>query len=81
VVSVRSDNSDYMRMLEILDQDGAIDLDKQEASWREEGWTGYPGEVAAASTTAEIASQTDLSASSPNRAWRLAAYGDREFRN
>ena len=38
---------------------------KQEASWREGGWTGYPGEeAAAASTAAGIASQTDLSATS-----------------
>ncbi|MBV8895238.1 MAG: DUF2171 domain-containing protein [Acidobacteriaceae bacterium] len=62
LVSVRSDNSDYMRILEILDRDGAVDLDKQEASWREEGWTGYPSEDAAPSTAPGIASQTDLRA-------------------
>ena len=65
VVSVRSDDGNYTRVLDILDRDGAVDLDKQEASWREGGWTGYPGEeAAAASTAAGIASQTDLSATS-----------------
>ena len=63
VVSVRTEETDYERVLEILDRDGAVDLDKQEASWREEGWTGYPGEgAAAASTAASVASQRDLGA-------------------
>ena len=65
VVSVRTEETEYERVLEILDRDGAVDLDKQEASWRGEGWTGYPGEeAAAASAPAGIASQTDLSAMS-----------------
>jgi len=63
VVSVRTEETDYERALEILDRDGAVDLDKQEASWREEGWTGYPGEDAAAGSTATgMPSQRDLSA-------------------
>jgi hypothetical protein len=66
-VSVRTEQSDYERVLEILDRDGAVDLDKQEASWREEGWTGYPGEGAAASTAASVASQRDLGAVSPSK--------------
>jgi uncharacterized protein (TIGR02271 family) len=67
LVSVRTEESDYERVLEILDRDGAVDLDKQEASWREEGWTGYPGEGAAASTAASVASQRDLGAVSPSK--------------
>ena len=66
-VSVRTEQSDYERVLEILDRDGAVDLDKQEASWREERWTGYPGEGAAASTAASVASQRDLGAVSPSK--------------
>jgi uncharacterized protein (TIGR02271 family) len=62
VVSVRTEELDYERVLEILDRDGAVDLDKQEASWREEGWTGYPGGGATAvSTPSSVASQEDLS--------------------
>ena len=63
VVSVRTEELDYERVLEILDREGAVDLDKQEASWREEGWTGYPGEGdESASTTVGVASQRDLGA-------------------
>jgi hypothetical protein len=77
VVSVRSDNSDDMRVLEILDRDGAVDLDKQEATWREEGWSGYPGEDAgAASTAAGIASQRDLSAISSSETIASPRRGD-----
>jgi uncharacterized protein (TIGR02271 family) len=67
LVSVRTEESDYERVLEILDRDGAVDLDKQEASWREEGWTGYPGEGAAASTAASVASQRDVGAVSSSK--------------
>ncbi len=77
VVSVRSDESNYNRALEILDRDGAVDLDKEEASWREEGWTGYPGSgPLVVGATAGGASQTDLSAMSSPEAVaspRLAA--------
>ena len=61
VVSVRTEETGYERVLEILDREGALDLDKQQASWREEGWTGYPGE-SAASTAANVVSQRDLGA-------------------
>jgi uncharacterized protein (TIGR02271 family) len=68
MVSVRTEETDYERVLEILDREGAVDLDKQQASWREEGWTGYPAEGAAAgSTAASVASQRDLSAVSSSK--------------
>jgi hypothetical protein len=73
----------YERVLEILDREGAVDLDKRQASWREEGWTGYPGEgAAAASTAAGMASERNLgavssgTASSPREA--TAAAGTEE---
>jgi uncharacterized protein (TIGR02271 family) len=66
VVSVRTEETEYERVLEILDREGAVDLDKKEASWRGEGWTGYSDEdeEVAASAPAGTASQTDLSAMS-----------------
>jgi uncharacterized protein (TIGR02271 family) len=69
VVSVRTEETAYERVLEILDREGAVDLDKQQASWREEGWTGYPGEgAAAASTAAGMASERNLGAVSSGTA-------------
>lgn len=37
----------YDVALDILDDEGAVDLDEREASWRSEGWSGYAGGEAA----------------------------------
>jgi len=38
----------YDQALDILDDEGAIDLDEQEQSWRSEGWNGYQDDAIAA---------------------------------
>ena len=43
VVSVRTTDADYDRALEILDAEGAVNLEEREATWRSEGWKGYQG--------------------------------------
>ena len=71
LVSVRADEANYTRVTDILDRDGAIDMDEREASWRKEGWTGYQaggtattvgytaaGTAAAAGGVATIAANT-----------------------
>ncbi|WP_127753672.1 YsnF/AvaK domain-containing protein [Devosia sp. 1566] len=35
------DSTNHDTALDILDDEGAIDLDEREESWRTEGWTGY----------------------------------------
>lgn len=35
------DAAQYDAALDILDDEGAVDLDAREAEWRSEGWTGY----------------------------------------
>ena len=46
LVSVRANDADYERALEILDAEGAVNLDEREANWRSEGWGGYRSGVA-----------------------------------
>ena len=41
LVSIKSDEANYNRILDILDRDGAVDMDERETTWRSEGWTGY----------------------------------------
>jgi len=41
LVSVTGDETMYERALDILDDEGTIDMDKREATWRSEGWQGY----------------------------------------
>ena len=41
-VSVETDSGAYDRVLEILDRDGAVDMEERAAGWRDEGWSGTP---------------------------------------
>ncbi len=43
LLTVRTDTSNYDRVVDLLDRDGAVNLDERELSWRNEGWTGYTG--------------------------------------
>ncbi len=42
-VSVQTDSAAYQRVLEILDRDGAVDMEERAAGWRDEGWSGFEG--------------------------------------
>ena len=39
---VRTGPEGYERAIDILDRDGAVDLDERETSWKGEGWTAGP---------------------------------------
>jgi len=43
LVTVQTSGSNYERVLDILDDEGTIDVGQRAASWRSEGWTGYSG--------------------------------------
>lgn len=47
----------YDTALDILDDEGAVDLDQRETEWRNEGWTGYD-QTAAASSYAAVGRDT-----------------------
>jgi uncharacterized protein (TIGR02271 family) len=40
VVTVQADDAHYERAIDILDDEGTVNLDERAASWRREGWTG-----------------------------------------
>jgi uncharacterized protein (TIGR02271 family) len=40
LLSVEAIDAQYERVLDILDDEGTIDIDERANSWREEGWTG-----------------------------------------
>ena len=46
----------YETALDILDDEGAVDLDAREAEWRSEGWTGYGASGATATGAAGMGS-------------------------
>lgn len=41
LVSVTATDAEYERALDILDDEGTIDIDERADAWRAEGWTGY----------------------------------------
>ncbi len=43
LVTVTAADTYYEQALDILDDEGTIDIGEREASWRSEGWSGYEG--------------------------------------
>jgi len=41
LVTVRTTATEYDTAVDILDDEGSIDMDERATSWRSEGWTGY----------------------------------------
>ena len=57
LVSVRTGQVDADRVLDILDRDGAVDMDERETSWRSEGWTGYQASSVGTTSAGTAATQ------------------------
>ena len=52
MVAVEADDSHAYQVMDVLEDAGAVDLDAEEAKWRQEGWTGYePSSSATANAT------------------------------
>jgi len=60
--------------LDILDDEGAVDIDEREQAWRSEGWTGYQGGGSAAGA----AQTTGFAESRADFAERDTAFTDRD---
>ncbi len=41
-LSVKTDSAAYDHVIEVLDRDGAVDMEERSAAWRDEGWSGTP---------------------------------------
>lgn len=54
LVSAQVDDARIDRAMDVLEQNGAVDLDEREASWRKEGWTGYGSAAAAGAGTGAV---------------------------
>jgi uncharacterized protein (TIGR02271 family) len=44
LVTVSASDAAYERALDILDDEGSVDMGQRETEWRSQGWTGYTGE-------------------------------------
>jgi uncharacterized protein (TIGR02271 family) len=52
LVTVRASEDQVDRVVDILDDDGTVDLEEREQSWRSEGWSGRHEGIGAAGSTA-----------------------------
>ncbi|WP_246529705.1 YsnF/AvaK domain-containing protein [Microvirga zambiensis] len=50
LVTVRASDAEVDRIVDILDDEGTVDFDERETTWRSEGWTGASGTGAIATT-------------------------------
>src|SRR3954451_18810015 len=63
MVAVDTDEAHATQVMDLLEQAGAVDLDEQEAHWRQEGWRGYePSSSATAGSSATTGSSTTTGA-------------------
>jgi len=52
------DDAHYNRALEVLDTEGAVNMDERESNWRASGWAGYPSQPSTAQTSTARADAT-----------------------
>jgi hypothetical protein len=53
IVTVRADEGVAARVSDILDDEGRVDINERQSTWRAEGWTGSTPALGAAAGTAE----------------------------
>lgn len=68
LVTVRASDADVDRIVDILDDDGTVDFDERESTWRSEGWTGAGTATASTPPAIGATGLTDQASSTSNRA-------------
>jgi hypothetical protein len=61
LVTVRADEVDSSRIVDILDDEGRVDMEQRQNDWRSEGWSGPPIGAAASTTTGLTTGMTPTS--------------------
>lgn len=56
IVTVQADSAHYDKAIDILDDEGTVDLDQRAQSWRQEGWSGHGGSEYSRGTTGALSS-------------------------
>lgn len=69
LVTVRTTSANHDRAIDILDDEGTIDLDERAQSWRTEGWTGAT--AAGAPRTGAMSGATGAGATGPSGTRRV----------
>jgi uncharacterized protein (TIGR02271 family) len=77
LVTVRASDTEVGRIVDILDDEGTVDFDERETTWRSEGWTGATtaGAIAATGTTG----RTDRTSATSGRADEVIPVAEEEL--
>lgn len=59
MLSVTTDEAHVQKVYDILEQQGSVDLDEREATWRKEGWSGYQAGAAGGTTALRAEGATE----------------------
>jgi uncharacterized protein (TIGR02271 family) len=79
LVTLTTTSVDYERALDILDDEGTIDLGERETEWRSEGWTGYTGsDYPGASAASSMGTATTASTAIPAATTGTSAFAASE---
>jgi len=80
LVTVQATDAQYEQAIDILDDDGTVDIDERASSWRSEGWSDYSAASAggtAGSSFGESSGSTFGTASTLGDSDRRSGYSDR----
>jgi uncharacterized protein (TIGR02271 family) len=77
LVTVEATADEHDRALDILDDEGTIDIDERQESWRAEGWTGYSGAPALDTTAPSTSMDTGSTAFASDRTGSTGFASDR----
>jgi hypothetical protein len=76
LISVNASDEQYERVLDILDDEGTIDIDERADSWRAEGWSGVSTEDVHAGSPANLSTADRPASGSEDAAAEAAEQSD-----
>ena len=79
MLSATVEDAHTEKAYDILEEQGSVNLDEREATWRKEGWTGYTGATAGATTTAGGATALRAEGATEAVGAHGAAVGDKDY--
>jgi uncharacterized protein (TIGR02271 family) len=84
LVTVRASDAEVDRIVDILDDEGTVDFDDRETTWRSEGWTGASASTAGATTAGALAAtgatgRTDRASAASDRADEVIPVAEEEL--
>src|SRR5215213_7130749 len=79
MVTARASDVEVDRILDILDDEGTVDFDERETTWRSEGWTGASTTAAGTTTTTGATGLMDRASATSNRADEVIPVAEEEL--